>query len=135
MESDKTPEVPQKSPGRVVSAWRVLRGQEIVPHAIRAEWVVWQIEFTNLLDKVSQAAARAYERDKVKLRAAEKRIAFLESGAAERPNELLVPTGFRAGSWNPEKSALNRLALSKRGLAVPNFLNNGESDVVSDQSQ
>ncbi len=130
MEPDKTPEVPQKSPGRVSSAWRVLRGQDIVPNAIRAEWVVWQIEFTNLLDKVSQAAARAYERDKVKLRAAEKRIIELESGAVVQD---VVPATGSGGSWNPAKRALNRLALEKRGLKLPNFITNGEPHVPSDQ--
>jgi len=134
MDPDKTPEVSQKSPGRVVSAWRVLRGQEIVPHAIRAEWVAWQIEFINLLDKVSQAAARAYERDRVKLREAEKRIALLES-EAPAVGETATATGWAAGSWNPAKSQLNRMALAKRGLMVPNFLTNGETNEPSDQSE
>lgn len=132
MEPDKTLEVPQKSPGRINSAWRVLRGQDIVPNAIRAEWVVWQIEFTNLLDKVSQAAARAYERDKVKLRAAEKRIIELESGAAVA--DVAIGTGS-GGSWHPAKRELNRLALAKRGLAIPNFITNGEPNVPSDQGK
>jgi len=134
MDPDKTREVPQKSPGRVVSAWRVLRGQEIVPHAIRAEWVAWQIEFTNLLDKVSQAAARAYERDKVKLRAAEKRIVELESEAPAE-SATATPQGWSAGSWNPAKTALNRQALALRGLAMPNFLSNGETNESSDQGE
>jgi len=132
MDPDKTPEVPQKSPGRVVSAWRVLRGQEIVPHAIRAEWVAWQIEFTNLLDKVSQAAARAYERDRVKLKEAEKRIALLESEAPAE-SATATPQGWSAGSWNPAKSELNRRALALRGLKMPNFNINGDSHVTGDQ--
>ncbi len=132
MEPDKTPEVPQKSPGRVASAIRVLRGQDIVPNAIRAEWVAWQIEFTNLLDKVSQAAARAYERDRVKLKAAEKRIAQLESGAVAQDAVPLVGSG---GSWHPAKRELNRLALAKRGLSIPQFITNGEPNVASDQGE
>lgn len=132
MEPDKTPEVALKSPGRITSAIRVLRGQAIVPNAIRAEWVAWQIEFTNLLDKVSQAAARAYERDRVKLKEAQKRIAVLEAGAVVQD---AVPSMGGGGSWHPAKRELNRLALIKRGLTVPNFITNGEPNVPGDQGE
>ena len=130
MEPDKTQETPQKRTSRLRNAWRVLRGEPVVPSAIRAEWVGWQIEFENLLDKISAAAARAYERDRVKLKAAEKEIKELEARAVATDNsETAVPTWGGGGSWHPEKRAMNRLMLEKRGIRLNQPVTNGVTNV------
>ena len=136
MDPHKTPETPQKRTSRFRSAIQALRGEPVVPQAIRAEWVTWQIEFENLLDKVSAAAARAYERDRVKLKAAEKRIKELESAAPDETGPDSFGGKAFGGSWNPAKTELNRIALSRRGLNVPQFIHNGvENNVPGPQAE
>ena len=137
MEPDKTQETPHKRTSRLRSAWLALRGEPVVPQAIRAEWVGWQIEFENLLDKISSAAARAYERDRVKLKAAEKTIKELEAGAVANDNSEPTADGWGGGgTWHPQKRAMNRLVLQKRGIAIPeSFTTNGEANVPGTEGE
>lgn len=134
MTPDKTPERPQRRSSRLRSAWQALKGEPVVPDAIRAEWVAWQFEFEAVLDKLSAAAARLYTRDKVALKAALKRLQELEddvpqdgTGTASTPI---------AGSWNPLKVELSRRVLAMRGQRVPTFIHNGgENDVPGPEGE
>ncbi len=117
MDPDKTPEVRQKRPSRFGSAWMALRGDTVIPASIRAEWAVVQIQIQNLLDQVTAAAARAYERDRVKLRQAQARIEQLESEVQVHATPEVTGAG-----WNPAKIALNRLLeAEENGRPIPTF--------------
>ncbi len=123
MNPDKTPGVRQRRPSRLGSAWMALRGDTVIPASIRAEWAVVQIQIQNLLDQVTQAAARAYERDRVKLKAQAVRIEELESVV-----QVHAMPDFTGGGWNPEKIRLNRMLLAaEEGVSIPTFP--GESNV------
>lgn len=134
MDPDNTLEMPVKRPSRLMSAWMALRGDPVVPVAIRAEWVAWQFELQGLMDKLSVCAARLYERDRRKLDAAMKRISELEAGVVTAET---APTGTdpssSGASWNPAKIALYRAARALTGTHVPNGHPVLEtSDVTSD---
>lgn len=119
MDPDKARESPEKRPSRLGSAWMALRGDPVIPASIRAEWAVCQIQLQNLCDQVTQAAARAYERDRVKLKAAADRIAELETRATSpKPSAGLSPGS--ESTWHPDKIALYRLARAKNGQVIPN---------------
>ena len=121
MGPDKTQNMPQKE-RRVVAAWRALRGDPVTPVSLRAEWCEVQLRILSVLDSVSAAAAKAYERDRAALKKASARIAELEGGLADP--EPAVPAG---GGWNPEKVALSRAWLAKKSGA--NASNSGEPHV------
>lgn len=117
MDPDKTRESPEKRPSRLGSAWMALRGDPVIPASIRAEWAVCQIQLQNLCDQVTQAAARAYERDRVKLKAAATRIEELEVAAQVQDLTTDMPGGT---GWNPAKIALNRMLLAEEtGVSIP----------------
>lgn len=117
MDPDKTPEVRQKRPSRFGSAWMALRGETVIPASIRAEWAVVQIQIQNLLDQVTTAAARAYERDRVKLKAAAVRIEELEAVVQVHTAPEVTAVG-----WNPAKVALLRqITAEEEGLPIPTF--------------
>lgn len=117
MDPDKSLETPQARPSRLGSAWMALKGETIIPASIRAEWVVVQIQIQNLLDQVTQAAARAYERDRRKLATAYARIEELETVA--QIQNVTEPPGT---GWNPAKIALNRLITAEEeGVPIPTF--------------
>ena len=130
MDPDKSHEEAEKrpqAPGRLRQTWHALMGRPVVPQAIRAEWAVWQIELENLCDKVTAAAARAYERDRTELRKAKKKIEELEARAAAGD---VQGDGWDtdSGSWHPHKRAMNRLVLERRGVKLPAFTHrNGEA--------
>jgi len=132
MDPDKTLERPVKRPSRLLSAWMALRGDPVVPVAIRAEWVAWQFELQGLMDKLTVCAARLYERDRVKLAAAMKRVDELEAGVGSADPEQVAPANA-VSTWNPQKIALYRAARALTGTRTPNGTPALEhSDVASD---
>lgn len=69
----RTDSTPQQTdldlpPGRVRAAWRVLRGEAVVPAQIVAEWAEYQSIFNDLLQRFSAQLARQAkaEKDRVK---------------------------------------------------------------------
>lgn len=132
MDPDKTLESPETRPSRFGSAWMALRGDPVIPASIRAEWAVVQIQLQNLLDQITAAAARAYERDRVKLRQAQTRIEELEVAAQVHDVTPDMPIGT---GWNPEKIALNRLIMAcEAGESLPTFLGGPDVDGIEARS-
>ena len=132
MDPDKTLESSEKRPSRLGSAWMALRGDPVIPASIRAEWAVCQIQLQNLCDQITQAAARAYERDRVKLKAAAARIDELEAIRQSVAAQVNEPSGS-GSTWNPDKIALYRAARALTGTRTPNGIPTLEhSDVASD---
>ena len=119
MDPDNSPETPVRRPSRLASAWMALRGDPVIPVAIRAEWAAWQFELEALCDKVSNAAARLYQRDKRVLDAALARINELE-GRVTAPTPTDGVACDSPSTWNPEKIALYRKARALTGATVPN---------------
>ena len=119
MTLDNSSETPVRRPSRLASAWMALRGDPVIPVAIRAEWAAWQFELEALCDKVSNAAARLYQRDKRVLDAALARISELEGGVQQDATAEAAPSGS-GSTWNPEKIALYQKARALTGATVPN---------------
>ena len=133
MTPDNSSETPVRRPSRLASAWMALRGDPVIPVAIRAEWAAWQFELEALCDKLSAAAARLYQRDKRVLDAAMKRISELESGtetAKAGPTGSEIDSSSAGSTWNPEKIALYRQARALTGTTVPNVNPTLESNHV-----
>lgn len=104
-EPESTPdERPESSPGRFGSALQVLRGQSLVPDQIRWEWLEYQHQFNDLLQRYSATLARAAKSEK-------KRIADL-SDHLERPEPHAMP------SKGDHKADLRARAAALRGLGV-----------------
>ncbi|KKL55717.1 hypothetical protein LCGC14_2252620 [marine sediment metagenome] len=122
MTLDNSSETPVRRPSRLASAWMALRGDPVIPVAIRAEWAAWQFELEALSDKVSNAAARLYQRDKRVLDAALARINELEAAAADPKSGSIGPdmAANTGSTWNPDKIALYRKARALTGATVPN---------------
>ncbi len=126
MDPDKTLESPETRPSRLGAAWMALRGDPVIPASIRAEWAVVQIQLQNLLDQITAAAARAYERDRVKLRQAHTRIEELEVAAQDLHPTNGTPVGT---GWDPEKIALNRMLMAaEAGAPIPTFVGDSHVD-------
>ncbi len=118
MDPDDTIEAPPRRPSRLRSLLQVLRGDPVVPVAIRAEWTAWQFELEGLCDKLTVCASRLYQRDVRKLDVAMKRIAELEAGVGASPDMAEVASGS-ASTWNPAKIALYRQARALTGTKIP----------------
>ena len=115
MDPRDTPKRPQKGPGRLRSALAALRGEPVVPGAIRAEWTAWQWELEGLCEKVSLAAKRVYARDKAELDRALARVAELEGDQPFDEGGTAAPSGSR---WR-EKAELNRRYAALQGSTLP----------------
>lgn len=93
-----------RRPGRLRSALQVLLGQRLVPEQIQAEWLEYQLIFTDLLQRQSAMLARAAKEERKRL----KRLA--ESSAPEPAPQLdLLPSRGR-------KAALRSQAADRLGL-------------------
>jgi len=50
-------------PGRLRSAWNVLRGEMTTPTQLRAEWLEYQLAFDGIFDKLNTSLARIAKRE------------------------------------------------------------------------
>lgn len=82
---------PQQKPiGRLLAAWRVLRGESLTPPQVMAQWIEYQLLFDGILDKLNTALARLAKRDQ---RTLAKQLEVLShepesAGEASRPISL-----------------------------------------------
>ena len=70
---DETPEEPApalEEPGRLRSAWSVLKGQRLVPLQIQFEWIEYQQIFDDVLKRFSAQLARGAKAEKKRLKSA-----------------------------------------------------------------
>ena len=73
---EKAPEAPgpekppPEEPGRLRSAWHVLRGQRLVPLQIQFEWIEYQQIFDDVLKRFSAQLARGAKAEKKRLKSA-----------------------------------------------------------------
>jgi len=100
---EKHPEV--RSVGRLSGAWRVLRGDALVPDQIRVEWAEYQVIFSDLLSRLSASLARQAKNEK-------KRVAEELADPDQIPLALV-----RTNS--DHKAELRRRAANLRGLPSP----------------
>lgn len=66
-DAEEAPEL--RSPGRLRSAWSVLRGEALVPAQIVAEWAEYQQIFNDLLQRFSASLARQAKAEKARIKA------------------------------------------------------------------
>ena len=78
------PGAPVASPGRLRSAWMVLRGTAVVPDAIRAEWAAYRFELDAILENLHRAISRQSAKTAHDLRA---RVKELEAELSMRPEQ------------------------------------------------
>jgi len=52
-----------RHPGRLRSAWNVLRGEMTTPTQLRAEWLEYQLAFDGIFDKLNTSLARIAKRE------------------------------------------------------------------------
>ena len=52
-----------RQPGRLRSAWNVLRGEMTTPTQLRAEWLEYQLAFDGIFDKLNTSLARIAKRE------------------------------------------------------------------------
>jgi len=60
-------ETQKKSPGRLVSAWRVLFGRSATNEQMLAEWCEYRLTFNSLLERFSALLARQAKAEKARL--------------------------------------------------------------------
>jgi len=53
----------KRQPGRLRSAWNVLRGEMTTPTQLRAEWLEYQLAFDGIFDKLNTSLARIAKRE------------------------------------------------------------------------
>jgi len=96
-----------RPPGRLRAAWRVLRGEALVPAQILAEWVEYQLIFDDLLSRMSVTLARQAKAERKRLRRLQ------DEGSPDpssNPQLQLLPSG------STPKSQLRSLAAARMGL-------------------
>lgn len=82
MPSEKATEVAsQRPPGKLAAAWRVLRGEDVVPAQIRVEWAEYQLAFGDLINRLSAMLARQAKAEK---RRAEQLAEFAAQASTEQ---------------------------------------------------
>lgn len=111
-EPQKQGESPPRDPGRVVAAWKVLRGERLVPIQIQADWAEYQLIFGDILKRFSALMAREAKAEKRRLKRQTERK---ENQEQEKQTSLALPT---------DKSKLREIA-RQRGLGIPPSMNGG----------
>lgn len=100
---EEAQEVMSPPPGRVRAAWSVLRGQNMVPAQIQAEWMDYKLIFNDILGRLGAQLARQAKAEHKRLK---KEI------AASGPEAIPAPVARR------DKSELRRRAAQLRGLGT-----------------
>jgi hypothetical protein len=90
-------------PGRLGSAWSVLRGQRLVPVQIQAEWLTYRQIFDDVLTRLGAQLARQAKAHNESIRAQ------LELGLPEGAQDDI-------GSVTERKAALRRRFAESRGI-------------------
>ena len=95
--------LPIREPGRMGSAWSVLRGQRLVPVQIQAEWLTYRQIFDDVLTRLGAQLARQAK-------------AHAKSVRAQL--DLGLPESQEAGSLTERKHALRMRFAQARGMPV-----------------
>lgn len=105
---------------RWVHAWRVLRGQEVTPHQVAAEWLEYKLIFNDILTRLGAQLARAAKVEHKRLKKQLAPAPELASSAAEHELRPLMT--------HDRKSELRRKAATMRGIIHPRSqpVTNGE---------
>jgi len=76
----------KRQPGRLRSAWNVLRGEMTTPTQLRAEWLEYQLAFDGIFDKLNTSLARIAKREQ---RAVQAKLQAITDG--EEPTTSPAP--------------------------------------------